>query len=480
MVEGAPAVSEPAECDICVIGAGSGGLLVAAGASQLGVATVLIERAHMGGDCLNFGCVPSKALLAAGKAAAAARHAGRFGVDASPRIDFHRTHDHVHGVIAAIAPQDSVARYTGFGVRVIQAHARFTGPTEVTAGDVTIRARRVVVATGSSPLVPPIPGLKDVPYFTNETVFANAERPGHLLVIGGGPIGVELAQAHRNLGSEVTVVEMARVLPKDDPELVPTVTRRLQQDGIRLIEGAKVTAVGGAAGAITLSIERDGKNETLTGTHLLLAAGRKANVDDLGLDRAGIAYSPKGVQVDARLRTTNKKVFAVGDVAGGLQFTHLAGYHAGIVIRNALFRLPAKADHRFVPWVTYTEPELAQVGLTESEAKARHGRVQVLRHPFAENDRAQAERELEGMIKIVLDGRSRIVGCGIVGPHAGELILPWVLALNQRLKLSAMASAIVPYPTFSEVSKRVAGSYYTPKLFTERTRKIVRFLTRFG
>jgi pyruvate/2-oxoglutarate dehydrogenase complex dihydrolipoamide dehydrogenase (E3) component len=475
-----PQVSERIDCDICVIGAGSAGLLTAAFASQLGVPTVLIERAHMGGDCLNFGCVPSKALLAAGKVAAGARHGRRLGVDAEPHVDFRRVHDHVHGVIAAIAPMDSVARYEGFGVRVILAEACFAGPTEVSAGDCQIYARRVVVATGSAPLVPPIPGLKDVPYFTNETVFANAERPGHLLVIGGGPIGCELAQAHRNLGSEVTIVEMARALPKDDPELVPYVTRRLQQDGIRLIEGAKVTAAGGKAGAVTLTIERDGKSEILSGTHLLLAAGRRANVAGLGLEAAGIKYSPKGIEVDSRLRTSNKKVFAIGDVAGGLQFTHLAGYHAGIVIRNALFRLPAKADHRFVPWVTYTDPELAQVGMTEAEAKDKHGRIEVLRHPFAENDRAQAERALDGAIKVVLDGRGRILGCGIAGAHAGELILPWVLALTQGLKLSAMASAIVPYPTFSEVSKRVAGSYYTPKFLSERTHSIVRFLTRFG
>jgi len=473
-------VSERIDCDICVIGAGSGGLSVAAGASQLGVATVLIERAHMGGDCLNFGCVPSKALLAAGKAAANARHATRFGIEAAPAVNFRRVHDHVHGVIAAIAPNDSVARFTGLGVRVIQAHARFTGPTELQAGDATIRARRVVVATGSSPMVPPIPGLKEVPYFTNETVFANIELPRHLLVVGGGPIGLELAQAHRNLGSEVTVVEMAHCLPKDDPELVPYVTRRLEKDGVRLIEGAKVAKVGGAAGAIELTIERDGKTETLNGSHLLLAAGRRANVDDLGLEAAGIKYSPKGIEVDARLRTTNKKVFAIGDAAGGLQFTHVAGYHAGIVIRNALFRLPAKADHRHVPWVTFTDPELAHVGLSEAEAKEKHGRVQVVRWPYAENDRAQTEREVEGVIKLVLDGKGRVLGCDIVGPHAGELISTWVLALNQGLKLSAIAGVIVPYPTFAEVSKRAASSYFMPKLFSERTRKVVSFLTKFG
>jgi len=473
-------VSERIDCDMCVIGAGSAGLVVAAGASQLGVSTVLIERAHMGGDCLNFGCVPSKALLAAGKAAATARRGARFGVSAEPTIDFTRVHDHVHEVIAHIAPQDSVARFTGLGVRVLKAQARFTGPTEVQAGDIAIRARRVVVATGSSPLVPPIPGLDTVPYFTNETVFANNQRPGHLLVIGGGPIGLEMAQAHRNLGSTVTVIEMTRCLPKDDPELTSFVTRRLQQDGIRLLESTKLMRVDGAAGAITATVERNGQTETVTGTHLLVAAGRRANVADLNLEAAGIAYTPKGIAVDARLRTSNKKVFAIGDVAGGLQFTHVAGYHAGIVIRNALFRLPAKADHRFVPWVTFTDPELAHVGLNETEAKAKHGRIQVLRWPFAENDRAQAEREVEGAIKVVLDRRGRILGCSIAGPHAGELILPWVLALNQGLKLSAMAGMIAPYPTYSEVSKRVAGSYFTPKLFTEFTRRIVRFLTKFG
>ena len=474
-------MADALKVDLCVIGAGSGGLSVAAGASQLGASVVLLEKHKMGGDCLNYGCVPSKALLAAGHAAAAHRHGAAVGVNgAAPAIDGQKVHDHVHGVIAAIAPQDSVERFEGLGVNVIEAAGRFIARDRIRAGDREIQARRFVIATGSRPLVPPIPGLDDGPYATNETIFDNTAVPEHLVIIGGGPIGLEMAQAHRNLGAEVTVLEMFDILPNDDPELVAVIRNRLRADGIDIQEQSRVVGVRKTDDGIGVDVENGDGGRTVVGTHLLLAAGRKANVEDLGLEAAGVAYSPSGIEVDARLRTTNRKIWAIGDCAGGHQFTHVAGYHAGIAIRNILFRLPAKADHSAVPWVTYTDPELAHVGLSEADAKQRHGDIRVLRWPYAENDRAQAERLTDGLIKAITAKNGRILGASIVGAHAGELIQPWVLAVSNKMKISKLASMIAPYPTLGEVSKRAAGSFFTPSLFSDRTRKIVRFLNAFG
>jgi pyruvate/2-oxoglutarate dehydrogenase complex dihydrolipoamide dehydrogenase (E3) component len=475
------AMAEKLDVDVCVIGAGSGGLSVAAGASQMGAKTVLIERAEMGGDCLNTGCVPSKALLAAGHAAQTIRDSARFGVNGvQPTIDFEKVHGHVHGVIGAIAPNDSVERFTGLGVQVIQAEAKFTGPREVVADGTTVRAKRFVVATGSRAGVPPIDGLEETPFLTNETIFERTAAPEHLIVIGGGPIGMEMAQAHRRLGARVTVLELATILPKDDPELVDILRTRLRAEGIDIREGITVVKTGRKGNGVTVTIEEDGKEVAIEGSDLLVAAGRTPNVDGLDLEKAGIDYTKAGITTDARLRTSNKRVYAVGDIAGGPQFTHIAGYHAGIAIRNMLFRLPAKVDYKAMPWVTYTAPELAHVGLSEAAAREKGEDVTILRWPFAENDRAQAERETDGLIKVVTTKKGRILGASILGPHAGELILPWVLAVGQKMKIGTMASAIAPYPTLGEVSKRAAGSYYVPKLFSERTRKIVRFLLKFA
>ena len=318
---------------------------------------------------------------------------------------------------------------------------------------------------------------------TNETVFDQTELPQHLLIIGGGPIGIEMAQAHQRLGARVTVLEMFSALANDDPDLAAVVKERLVEDGIELREGIaidRVEAPPNGAG-ITVILKNDNGEERVDGSQLLIAAGRRANLAGLDLEAAGIDHTPKGITVDARLRSSNKRVFAIGDVAGGYQFTHIAAYHAGVVIRNALFRLPAKVNYSAVPWVTYTDPELANVGLTEKAAREQHGEsIRVLTWPFAENDRAQAERETSGMVKAITDKKGRILGAGLVGYHAGELLQPWVLAISQGLKISAMANMIAPYPTMGEVNKRAAGSYYTPTLFSDRTRRLVRFLGLFG
>ena len=475
-------MTEPIKADICIIGAGSAGLSVAAGAAQLGAKTVLIEAGKMGGDCLNTGCVPSKSLLAAAKAAETVRKASYFGIDAGePRINFPRIHDYVHSVIAGIAPHDSVERFTGLGCRVIQARARFVDDKTVEAGGERIQARRFVVATGSRAAVPPIPGLDGVPFFTNESIFENTVQPGHLIVIGAGPIGCEMAQAHRRLGSRASLLDIGPMMPKDDPEAVDVVRQRFRAEGIETAETIKILRIDKTdAGARVIIVESD-RERRIEGSHLLIATGRRANVEGLGLEAAGVRYSPKGIEVDARLRSSNKHIFAAGDVAGSYQFTHIAGYHAGIIIRNALFRLPAKTSIKAVPWVTYTDPELAQVGMSEAYARKRHGdSIRIVRAEFSDNDRAQAESTKQGFLKGILSKRGTVLGATIVGSHTGELILPWALAVSRDLKIGDLANLIAPYPTLSEITKRAAGSYYTPALFSSRTRAMVRLLGALG
>ncbi|MBP9184440.1 MAG: FAD-dependent oxidoreductase [Fuscovulum sp.] len=465
------------EADICVIGAGSGGLSVAAGAVQMGAQVVLIEAAEMGGDCLNTGCVPSKALIAAATAAQAQRK-GFAGVPGrEPQVDFAAVKDHVRAVIDAIAPVDSQERFEGLGCTVLRAFARFTGPREVEAGETRVRARRFVIATGSRPFVPPIQGVDRVPYFTNETIFQNREQPSHLVVIGGGPIGMEMAQAHRRLGSEVTVVEGARALGREDPELAGVVLDSLRAEGIAIREGQGVVKIAGQQGAVEVVLA-DGS--VIHGSHLLMAVGRQVALDGMGLEAAGVQYDRKGVTVDARLRSvSNRRVFAIGDAAGGLQFTHVAGYHAGIVVRQAVLGLPARATMRAMPRATYTSPELAQVGLTEAEARAAHGAaLTVLRADFDHNDRAIAGARGRGLVKVMVV-RGRPVGAAIAGPEAGELIGLWALAIQARLKLSAIAGTVLPYPTLGEVSKRATGAYFSPKLFDNPwLRRLVRLVQR--
>ena len=464
--------------DICVIGAGSGGLSVAAGAVQMGARVVLVEGAEMGGDCLNHGCVPSKALIAAAHAAHAMGAGGPFGIaPVVPQIDRGAVQDHVARTIAAIAPHDSQERFEGLGVQVIRDWARFTAPREVTAGAHRITARRFVIATGSQPAIPPVPGLDQVPYLTNETIFALRQRPFHLLVLGGGPIGMEMAQAHRRLGSRVTVVEAGRALAREDPDLAAVVLSRLRTEGVEIIEDTAVAAVAGTEGALNLTLA-DGRR--VAGSHLLVAAGRRPALDRLGLEAAGIAHTAAGVTVTAGLRSTNRRVYAIGDAAGQGQFTHLAGHHAGIVIRSAVLGLPARVRSDHIPRATYTDPELAQVGLTEAEARTRFGAdMEVATFPFAQNDRARAMARTDGMVKLVIH-RGRPIGAGIAGPQAGELIAPWALAITARLKLSVVAGTVLPYPTLSEAGKRAVGAYFSPKLFDNALlTRVVRLVQRW-
>jgi pyruvate/2-oxoglutarate dehydrogenase complex dihydrolipoamide dehydrogenase (E3) component len=468
--------------DICVIGGGSGGLSVAAAAAAFGVSCVLIESHKMGGDCLNTGCVPSKALLAAAKRAELARSALPFGVTAQTDIDFAKVHDHVQRVIAAIAPNDSEERFRGLGVRVIKGHARFKDRRRVAVGDAyEIRARRFVIATGSKPAVPPIPGIDGRPYLTNETIFTLSECPRHLVIIGAGPIGLEMAQGFRRLGSEVTVLEAAQPLAKDDPECAAIVLAQLERDGVVVRSGVKVTRVGHSHGSVTATFANGDGEETVEGSHLLVAAGRKPTVDGLDLEAAGIRHDRSGIAVNRKLKTRNRRVYAIGDCAAGqLQFTHAANYHAGLVMRNALFRLPVRVDNDAVPWVTYTEPELAQAGLTEAQARRRKIKIRILRWPYHDNDRAQTEHEIHGHIKVITDRKGKILGATIVGAQAGELIATWILALAQGLNIRAMTGIVLPYPTLSEIGKRAAIDFFTPSLTRPMLRRIIAWMRIFG
>lgn len=467
------------KADICVIGAGSGGLSVAAAAAQFGRKVVLIEKGKMGGDCLNYGCVPSKALIAAAHRAHMFETSAPFGIAAAkPKISAAGLKAHIDGVIAAIAPDDSEERFTALGCHVIRAAGRFTDHKTVEAGGEEIRARRFVIATGSQAFVPDIPGLSKVAYLTNETLFDLGEIPGHLVILGGGPIGLEMAQAFRRLGAKVTLVQRGpHLLTRDDPELAAIVEARLAAEGVRICKNSKAIRV--SKGPVLEIASEDGI-EKITGTHLLIATGRRPNLAGLGLAEAGIAHTAEGITVDAGMRTTNNRVYAIGDVTGGMQFTHVANYQAGLVIRNALFRLPVRQKTNLLPRVTFTDPELAQVGLTEAQASALDLPVTVTRWPLHRNDRARAMREDEGLIKVISDKRGIILGAGMAGPHAGEWLAPWSLAVTQRMKLSQMAATVIAYPTLAEAGRRAAMSHFAPLAANPWLRRLIGFLSIFG
>lgn len=469
--------------DICVIGAGSGGLSVAAAAAAFGVPTVLIERAVMGGECLNTGCVPSKALLAAAKRAAVARHSQAFGVKASTvDIDFAAVHQHVHDAIKSIAPMDSAERFTGLGVRVIKGHATFKDRRTVTVGDeFEIRARRFVIATGSTPAVPEVPGLDTGPYLTNEMLFDLKQLPPRLIVVGAGAVGLEMAQAFRRLGSDVTVLDANEPLANDDPEAVAIVLAQLEREGVVIKTDVKLVHVSHITQSVAVTIEAAGRQEMVEGSHLLIAAGRKPTTDGLALEAARIKYDASGIKVNRKLKTSNGRVYAIGDVAAGQpRFTHAANYHAGLVIRNALFRLSTRADTAAVPRVLFTEPELAQAGLTEAQARQRRLKIRILRWPYHDNDRAQAERATHGHTKVITDKKGKILGATIVGAQASEMIAMWSLAVVQGMNIRAMLEFVLPYPTFSEIGKRVAVDFFAPNLTRPWVRRIIAWLRIFG
>nr|WP_284701278.1 FAD-dependent oxidoreductase [Rhodoplanes tepidamans] len=476
---------------MCVIGAGAAGLSVAAAAAGFGVPVVLVERGRMGGECLNTGCVPSKALIAAARHAHAIAQAPRFGVDCGPpTVDWQTVKAHLRGVIDGIAPVDSAARFAGLGVTVIRGTARFTGPGTLRVdGGPEIAARRTVIATGAVPAIPPIPGLADAPVLTSETVFELDRLPAHLIVIGAGAVGLELGQAFRRLGSAVTLIEAGTPLAGEDPEMADVVLAALRREGIALHTGTTVTRAERHRDGIAVTLARGGTpaggatpghGGTLSGSHLLVAAGRRPDLAALELDRAGIAHGPDGIVVDRGLRTTNRRVYAIGDAIAGPRLTHAASHQAGLVVRSALFRLPVRFDAELIPRTVFTDPELARIGPTEVALRGRGVGPRVLRWPLHDNDRARAERDTSGHVKLVTTRRGRILGASMVGTQAGELITTVALAVRHRLGVRDLAEQVVPYPTRGEIGKRAAMTYYARSLTSPAVRRMIGWLRRLG
>lgn len=476
-----PRETQSLDADICVIGAGAGGIALASAAAAFGQRVILIEKHKMGGDDLNYGGVPANALIAAGRRAQAMRTASVFGVGAAePLIDHAAVSQSIADVVARIAPNVSVERLAGLGIRVISAAARFIDRSTVAAGEYRISARRFVIATGSTPAIPKIPGLDDAPFFTTETIFDNKAPIPHLLVIGAGATGLELAQAYLRLGSRVTVVSEGQVLAEEDPELAAILLTELAEEGIAFREGTRIRRVSGTVGTIVVDFESNGDTESLEASAVLIAGGRKANVADLNLPAAGVKLDGNVVRVNGGLRTTNKRIFAIGDAAGGARYAHTAGEHANAVLRHILFRLPTRPKTAVAPHVIFTEPSLARVGLSEREAQAKHGHVDVLRWPYHENDRAQIERKTEGHIKVVTTKRGRVLGASIVGAEACEIIPMWSLAISAGLNIRAMTQWIAPYPTFADISKKAALRYFATMPSNPFVRKVIALLANLG
>ena len=460
--------------DIAVVGGGAAGLTVASGASQLGAKTLLIEKEPvLGGDCLHYGCVPSKTLIKSAHVYHQMRHPERYGLPPVklPPVDFAQVAERIREVIASIQEHDSVERFCGLGVKVEFGDAEFVDEHSVRLGGRTISAARWVVATGSSPDAPDFPGLARTPHLTNKEIFSLTRLPESLIVLGGGPIACEMAQAFARLGAHVEVIQRSgQILSNEDKDMADLAMDALAREGVVFHLGATVREVRDVGGLREVDIELgDGSRRTVRGEQLLSALGRRANLDGLKLENAGLRPQRGGLDVDDRMRTTQKHIFAAGDATGRHRFTHAAGYEGGVVVANAVLRLPRKADYTNLPWCTYTWPELASVGLNEKRAREAKVDVEVLTENFATNDRAWAEGETTGRIKLLLAG-GKPAGVQIVGPHAGELIGEWVAVRAGGVKLSAIAGAMHPYPTLSEINKRVVSSHLGRKLFSDKVR----------
>ena len=468
--------------DICVIGGGPGGIAAALAATAEGAPVVLVERGTAGGANLAYGSIPSKSLIAAASIYDALRAGPAFGVTGAPlQVNLGKVRDHIEAVQAAISPRVSAERLTALGVKVIAGKAWFTDRRTVAGGDYVIRARRFVLAVGAIPAIPQIPGLDTVEYTTVADAFDLSRKPAHLLVLGAGRHALELAQAHNRLGIDATVVDEAPALPDDDPELAAIVVDRLRAEGVRVRAGVKILSVARRRGGIRFTVADPAEGETaVDGSHLLVAAGRSPDVEGLGLAAAGIAHDKTGIVVDRRLRTTNRRVYAVGDAVAGPSLVARAEFQAARVVKSILFRRPQADDPRAVPSVTFTDPALASVGLSESEARARYKDVRTPRFPFVDNDLAEIEHVPAGMIKVVAASGGRILGAAIVGRDAGELIALWSLAIANRLPLSAMAALVAPYPTRSEIGRRVAADLPDAGLTPPLRRRIIELLRRLG
>ena len=470
--------------DIGVIGAGAAGLTVASGAAQLGAKTLLLEKEQLlGGDCLHYGCVPSKTLI---KSAAVYHQLTRieeFGLPGVTRqpVDFAQVRERIARTIAEIQHHDSVARFSGMGVTVRFGDAAFIDDHKVDVDGVELTAKKWVVCTGSAPFIPPVPGLHDINPLTNRTVFSLDRLPDALIVMGGGPIGIEMAQAFSRLGSRVTVVQRNKqILSREDADLADRLQHMLEQEGIGFFCGAEIlSAAEDQEGKTVVIRDAEGKEQALTGSHVLVGTGRAVNVAGLHLDNAGVVYTGRGIEVDRRLRTSRPHIFAAGDITGAYQYTHAAGYEGGIVVTNAVMGLPRKTNYRWMPHCTYSDPELGGIGMTEKEARERGIAYDIVEEPFGDNDRARAESQTSGLIRLLLDRHGKPLGVRLLGFHAGDLLAEWVAVLNGGVKLSTVAGAVHPYPTMGEINKRVAGAYFADRIFSDRVRKILRLVHRY-
>jgi len=466
--------------DIGIIGGGAGGLTVAAGAAQLGARTILIEKEkELGGDCLHFGCVPSKTLIKSAHVYHLMKNAKKFGLPqvSPPPVNFRNISARIKSVISTIQQHDSEERFCSLGARVEFGQPYFTDAHAVRLNGNTHTAKNWIIASGSSADIPPIKGLDKTPFITNREIFYLDQLPKSMIVMGAGPVGIEMAQAFNRFGTAVTVVGRApQILPKDDPDLTDEVMDILSAEGVKFYTSHSIEAVSdlGHQRQVTLK-GKTGNTLSLKAQMLLVALGRAANVEGLGLDTIGIEHDRHGIKVDQRMRTNHKHIYAVGDVNGGFQFTHAAGYEGGIVISNAIFRLPRKADYTYMPWCTYTDPPLGNIGMTEKMARAAGVNYTVWTEEFKDNDRSQAEGEKTGKIKMILNEKEKPIGVQILGSHAGDLLAEWVAVLNGKVKLATLAAAVHPYPTISEINKRVAGNFFSPKIFSKKMQKGLKF-----
>lgn len=468
------------EFDIGVIGAGAAGLTVTGGAAQLGAKALLVEKEkELGGDCLHFGCVPSKTLIRTAHVYHFMKHAREYGlpqVDLPP-VDYREVVKRIQSVISTIQKHDSEERFCGLGARVEFGRPTFIDEHTIRLDGKTHSAKNWVIATGSSPAIPPIEGLDKTPYITNKEIFSLDHLPGSMIVLGAGPIAIEMAQAFSRLGSKVFVVQRSnQILSKEDKDLADEVMQILSSEGVTFYLNSSVVSTRDLGDQREVIIRNgEGITFSLKAETILVAMGRKPDLEGLGLEDIGVAYDRKGIKVDNRMRTNQKHIYAAGDITGAYQFTHAAGYEGGIVIANTIFHLPRKADYTLLPWCTYTDPELASIGKNEKSAKAAGIEYSVVTEEFKDNDRSLAEGEKVGKIKMILDEKEKPIGIQILGPQAGELLNEWVSVLNGKVKLSTLASSVHPYPTLGEINKKVAGTFFSPKLYSDKVKKGLKF-----
>lgn len=466
--------------DIGIIGGGAAGLTVAAGAAQLGAKTILVEKEKaLGGDCLHFGCVPSKTLIRTAQACHIMKNADTFGLPRVelPPVDFAKVKERIQAVIATIQKHDSEERFCRLGAKVQFGEPTFTDEHSIRLNGQSFSAKTWVIATGSSPDKPRIEGLDKTPYLTNKDIFSLERLPASMVILGAGPIAIEMAQAFCRLGTKVAVIQRSgQILTKEDKDMADGVMQVLASEGVAFHLNTALLGVRdlGAEREVLIK-DKEGRATPLRAEIILVAMGRDPNIEGLNLAGIGVEFDRKGIKADARLRTSQKHIYAAGDVTGKFQFTHAAGYEGGIVVSNAIFHLPRKADYTFLPWCTYTDPELASIGMNEAGAKEAGIKYRVFTEVLANNDRSLAEGESAGKIKLLLDKNEKPIGVQILGPQAGELLNEWVAVLNGKVKLATLAAAMHPYPTLGEINKRVAGAYFSPKIFSENVRRGLKF-----